>query len=78
MTFCDSCNRHQWIVVNITFYLFALLFSVFAVEQMVEALHLKVSSSIPGGVIGMFYNPSGRTMALWLTEPLKEMSKCKG
>jgi hypothetical protein len=77
MIFCDSCNRNQWIVVNVTFYLFALLFSGFAVAQLIEALHFKVASSIPGGVIEMFHNPSGRTMALWLTQPLKEMSKCK-
>jgi hypothetical protein len=36
----------------------------------------KVAGSIPGGVIGMFHwhNPSGRTKALGLTQPLTEMS----
>jgi hypothetical protein len=36
----------------------------------------KVAGSIPGGVIGIFhwYNPSGRTVALGLTQPLTEMS----
>ena len=36
----------------------------------------KVTSSIPGGVIGIFHwhNHSGRTMALGLTKPLTEMS----
>ena len=36
----------------------------------------KVAGSIPGGVIGIFYlrNPSGRTMALGLTQPLTKMS----
>jgi hypothetical protein len=36
----------------------------------------KVASSIPDGVIGIFHwhNPSGRTMALGLTQPLTEMS----
>ena len=36
----------------------------------------KVAGSIPDGVIGMFqcHNPSGRTMALELTQPLIEMS----
>jgi hypothetical protein len=40
----------------------------------------KVASSIPNGVIGIFYchNPSGRTMALGSTQPLTEMSKGKG
>jgi len=36
----------------------------------------KVSGSIPDGVTGIFHwhNPSGRTMALGLTQPLTEMS----
>jgi hypothetical protein len=36
----------------------------------------KVAGSIPDGVIGIFHwhNPSVRTMALWLTQPLTEMS----
>ena len=36
----------------------------------------KVAGSIPDGVIGIFnwYNPSGRTMALGLSQPLTEMS----
>jgi hypothetical protein len=36
----------------------------------------KVAGSIPDGVIGIFHwhNSSGRTMALWLTQPLIEMS----
>jgi hypothetical protein len=36
----------------------------------------KTAGSIPDGVIGIFhwYNPSGRTMALELTNPLPEMS----
>jgi hypothetical protein len=36
----------------------------------------KVTGSIPDGVIGIFYwhNPSGRTMALGLTQPLTEIS----
>ena len=36
----------------------------------------KVEGSIPDGVIGIFHwhNPSGRTMALGLTQPLPEMS----
>ena len=36
----------------------------------------KVAGSIPDGVIGVFHlhNPSGRTMALGLTQPLTEMS----
>jgi hypothetical protein len=35
-----------------------------------------MAGSIPDGVIGIFhwYNPSGRTMALGLTQLLKEMS----
>jgi len=36
----------------------------------------KVAGSIPNGVIGFFHwhNPSGRTTALGLTQPLTEMS----
>jgi len=36
----------------------------------------KVAGSIPDGIIGIFHwhNPSGRTMALGLTQPLTEMS----
>jgi hypothetical protein len=39
-------------------------------------IHPYVASSIPDGVIGIFnwLNPSGRTIALGLTEPLTEMS----
>jgi hypothetical protein len=44
------------------------------VTQLFEALcfNRKVAGSIPDGVIGFFYlhNPSGRTMALGLTQPL--------
>ena len=41
-----------------------------------EATSRKVTGSIPDGVIGIFHshNPSGRTMALVLTQPLTEMS----
>jgi len=40
------------------------------------ATNSKVTGSIPDGVIGIFHchNPSGRTMALGLTQPLTEMS----
>jgi hypothetical protein len=36
----------------------------------------KVAGSIPDGVIGFFSwpNPSSRTMALWSSQPLTEMS----
>ena len=36
----------------------------------------KVAGSIPDGVVGIFHwhNPSGRTVALGLTQPLTEMS----
>ena len=39
-------------------------------------LSQQVASSIPDGVIEIFHwhNPSGRTMALGLTQPLTEMS----
>ena len=38
---------------------------------------LKVAGSIPDSVIGIFHwhNPSGRNMAVGLTQPLTEMSK---
>jgi hypothetical protein len=40
------------------------------------ATNWKVAGSIPDGVIGLFHlhNPSGHTMALGLTQPLKEIS----
>jgi hypothetical protein len=43
------------------------------------ATNWKVAGSIPDGVIGIFHwhDPSGHTMALGLTQPLKEMSKVK-
>jgi hypothetical protein len=39
------------------------------------ATNRKVAGSIPDGIIGIFnwHNPSGRTMALGLTQPLTEM-----
>jgi len=49
----------------------------FAVAQLVDcATSRKVAGSIPDGAIGIFHwhNPSGRTMALELTQPLTEMS----
>jgi hypothetical protein len=44
----------------------------YVVAQLVE----KVAGSIPDGVFGIFYsyNPSGRTMALGLTQAITEMS----
>ena len=47
----------------------------YAVVQLAKELHYK-PDSIPDGVTGIFYlhNPSGRTMALGFTRPLKEMS----
>jgi len=41
-----------------------------------SATSRKVAGSIPDGVIRIFHwhNPSGRTMALELAQPLKEMS----
>jgi len=43
------------------------------------AKNQKVAGSIPDGVIRIFHrrNPSGRTMALELTQPLTEMSNRK-
>ena len=40
------------------------------------ATNRQVTGSIPDGVVGNFnrHNPSGRTMALGLTQPLTEMS----
>jgi len=40
------------------------------------ATNPKVAGSIPDGVIGIFrlHNPSGRTITLELTQPLREMS----
>jgi hypothetical protein len=50
-------------------------FSSYRIEN--EALRQKpeAASSIPDGVIGIFHlhNPSGRTVALGSTQPLKEM-----
>jgi hypothetical protein len=48
------------------------------VAQLVEALRYKpkVAGPVPDDVIGTFncHNPSGRTMALGLTQTLTEMS----
>ena len=53
-----------------------------AVAQLVEALRHKSESRglIPDGVIGIFHwhNPSGRTIALGLTQPLTEMIELTG
>ena len=40
------------------------------------AISWKIAGLIPDGVIGTFHRhtPSGRSMALGLTQPLKEMS----
>jgi len=40
------------------------------------ATNWEVAGSIPDGLIGTFHlhNPSDRTMALWSTQPLTEMS----
>jgi hypothetical protein len=55
---------------------YSLLERGHAVAQLVEALRYKVAGSIPDAVIGFFHwhNPSGRTMALGSTQPLKEIS----
>jgi hypothetical protein len=47
-----------------------------AVAQFVEATNLKVRGSIPDVIITIFHwhNPSGRTAALWSTQPLTDMS----
>jgi len=47
----------------------------YVVAQFVEALRY-VAGSIPDGVTRVFHkhNPSGRTVALGLTQPLTEMS----
>jgi hypothetical protein len=39
-----------------------------------RATNRKVAGSIPDGVIGIFHNPFGRTMAVGSTQPLTEMS----
>jgi hypothetical protein len=44
------------------------------VAQLVEALRYKIAGLITNGVFGIFQHPSGRTMALGLTQPLTEMS----
>jgi hypothetical protein len=43
-------------------------------------INRKVAVSVPDGVIGIFYwyNPSGRTMALGVTQSLRQMGKGKG
>ena len=74
MTFYISCNLLHWIVDNVYFNCSLYYFSGYAVAQLFETLCYKVAGSIPDGVIGMFHNPSGRTIALGLTQPLTEMS----
>jgi hypothetical protein len=58
--------------------LLVLLISGTAVAQWLRccATNRKVAGSIPAGVIGIFHchNPSDRTMAMWTTQPLTEMS----
>jgi hypothetical protein len=46
------------------------------IQKKYWAIRRKVAGSITDGVIGIFHchNPSGRTMALGLTQLLKEMS----
>jgi hypothetical protein len=46
------------------------------VAQLVEAMRCKLEGRGFDGVIGIFHchHPSGRTMAMGLTQPLKEMS----
>ena len=48
---------------------------IFSFSKCTYSLCRKVAGSIPDGVIGIFdwHNPSGRTMALGLTQPLTEM-----
>jgi hypothetical protein len=45
-----------------------------ALAQLVAALHYKPEEA---GSIFYYYNPSGRTTALGLNQPLTEMSKVK-
>jgi hypothetical protein len=74
---CSSRNVCGQIFFNY-YFSYPTLFRGHAVTQLVEALRYnrKVAGSIPDDVIGIFYrhNPSGRTMALGLTQPLTEMS----
>jgi hypothetical protein len=46
------------------------------VALLVEALRYKIAGSIPDGVVESFHglNPSGSTVALGSTQPLREMS----
>ena len=43
---------------------------------MLDFINVRVAGSIPDGVTGIFHwhNPSGRTVALGLAQPLTEMS----
>ena len=54
-------------------FIFSII-AVYVVAQLVEALRYKVACSISDYVIGIFHNPSGRTMALESTQPLTETS----
>jgi hypothetical protein len=66
------CNE---LVLDFT-YIHILLGTAVAQWLRYCASNRKVAGSIPDGVIGIFHwhNPSDRTMALWSTQPLTEMS----
>jgi hypothetical protein len=81
----DRCTHEDgtslaWIVYCFV-WVYSLIYmsqwSFWAVAQWLRhcATNRKVAGSIPGDVIGIFnwHNPSGRTMALGLTQPITEM-----
>jgi hypothetical protein len=65
-------SRIYWCILDYPYYYYLLGARGGAV---VEATNRKVAGSLPDDVIGNFHwhNPSGRTMALGSTQPLREI-----
>jgi hypothetical protein len=78
---CVSSRSSRFLIPGITAYFLMYVPCIlwgYAVAQLVKALLYKSEGrgSIPNGVIGILHwlNPSGRTVAMGLTQPLTEMS----
>ena len=75
--FCGSLYRKGWMdIVPASLIVGYIATHGGAVGWGTATTSRKVAGSIPDGVTGIFrwHNPSGRTMALGLTQPLTEMS----
>jgi hypothetical protein len=82
----SECGRNElgsilhWIIHSVLKFVVAVIQNVGGTRWRSWLRHSttsrKIAGSIPDGVIGSFhwYNPSGRTMALGLTQPVTEIS----